>query len=186
MSKPTNTPTSTEINDPVINSPFEEPRRHFLIVEGEVTNEVVPARRKSIYFMAIPAPKKKAKVQKSLDGFETDQIQENEFINYLRDKVASWRTGGYQGLSRVSRKLLEHWSNRHRENKLFFCQIEALETAMYLAEAAKRFGDNYPENLLREISQDANPGLYRIAFKMATGSGKTVVMAMLIAWQTLN
>jgi type III restriction enzyme len=61
-----------------------------------------------------------------------------------------------------------------------------LETAIYLAEVAGRYGDAWIENQLREKAQDANPLLYRVAFKMATGSGKTVVMAMLIAWQVLN
>src|SRR5207248_1881077 len=73
-----------------------------------------------------------------------------------------------------------------RDRKLCFCQIEALETAIYLAEAAKKYGDAWIENELRAANADANPLLYRVACKMATGSGKTVVMAMLIAWQTLN
>src|SRR5207237_76472 len=81
---------------------------------------------------------------------------------------------------------LEYWRNPDREKKLFFCQIEALETAIYLTEVATRYGDNWIENKLRGDSEAANPGLARIAFKMATGSGKTVVMAMLIAWQALN
>ncbi|HWL94285.1 MAG TPA: DEAD/DEAH box helicase family protein, partial [Phycisphaerae bacterium] len=68
----------------------------------------------------------------------------------------------------------------------FFCQIEALETAIYLTEVARKYGDAWIENDLREANESSNPGLFRIAFKMATGSGKTVVMAMLIAWHCLN
>jgi len=80
----------------------------------------------------------------------------------------------------------KYWNNPEREKKLFFCQIEALETAIYLAEVASKYGDAWIENKLREVNEDANPLLFRIAFKMATGSGKTVVMAMLIAWHALN
>jgi type III restriction enzyme len=81
---------------------------------------------------------------------------------------------------------LDYWTNPERENKLFFCQIEALETAIYITEAARNCGDTWIENDIRQANDSANPSLYRIAFKMATGSGKTVVMGMLIAWQALN
>ncbi|MBI4188583.1 MAG: DEAD/DEAH box helicase family protein, partial [Chloroflexi bacterium] len=88
--------------------------------------------------------------------------------------------------TKTTRHLLEYWTNPDRERKLFFCQIEALETAIYLSEVANKFNDSWIENTIREQNEANNPGLYRIAFKMATGSGKTVVMAMLIAWQVLN
>jgi type III restriction enzyme len=81
---------------------------------------------------------------------------------------------------------LEYWQRPDREKNLFFCQIEALETAIYITEVAKKSGDAWIENFIRERNEGANPGLYRIALKMATGTGKTVVMAMLIAWHTLN
>src|SRR5439155_7064789 len=81
---------------------------------------------------------------------------------------------------------LEYWQRPERDRRLFFCQIEALETAIYLTEVASKYGDAWIENELRRVNEDANPLLFRIAFKMATGSGKTVVMAMLIAWQALN
>jgi type III restriction enzyme len=83
-------------------------------------------------------------------------------------------------------RLLEYWTNAEREKKLFFCQIEALETAIYITEVAKKYGDAWMENQLREANNASNPGLSRVAFKMATGSGKTVVIAMIIAWQALN
>ena len=78
------------------------------------------------------------------------------------------------------------WTDPNREKKLFFCQTEALETAIYITEVAKKHGDTWIENAIREANDTSNPGLPRTAFKMATGSGKTVVMAMLIAWHTLN
>jgi type III restriction enzyme len=82
--------------------------------------------------------------------------------------------------------LLDYWRNPERDKKLFFCQIEAAETAIYITEVANKYGDTWVENHLRQANADANPLLYRVAFKMATGTGKTVVMAMLIAWQALN
>ncbi len=89
-------------------------------------------------------------------------------------------------MTRTTARLLEYWTAPDRNRRLFFCQIEALETIIYATEVAKKYGDTWIENDLRKFNEDANPGLYRIATKMATGSGKTVVMAMLIAWHVLN
>jgi type III restriction enzyme len=89
-------------------------------------------------------------------------------------------------VSKTTRHLLEYWHNNDRTRRLFFCQIEAVETAIYITEVAKKYNDVWIENSLRAANATANPLLYRIAFKMATGSGKTVVMAMIIAWHTLN
>ncbi len=97
-----------------------------------------------------------------------------------------WRKGGYVGVTPTTARLIAYWTDPNREKKLFFCQNEALETAIYIAEVAKKYGDAWIENALREANDTSNPGLPRTAFKMATGSGKTVVMAMLIAWHTLN
>ena len=82
--------------------------------------------------------------------------------------------------------MLYYWRDENRENKLFFCQIEALETFIYINEVAEKSGEAWIPNDLRKANNEANPGLYRLAFKMATGSGKTVVMAMIIAYHTLN
>jgi type III restriction enzyme len=112
--------------------------------------------------------------------------RENEFVNKIRVCVDAWRSQGYPGLTKVSRDLLMYWSDPDRENKLFFCQIEALETFMWVTEVAERSGEAWAINKLRQASAEANPGLYRLAFKMATGSGKTVVMAMIIAYNALN
>ncbi|MHB0979042.1 MAG: BPTD_3080 family restriction endonuclease [Thermoleophilia bacterium] len=174
------------IENPILNSPFEEPRRHFRFGEDGITDEITEARRVSSYFVPIPAAKKKGK-QLLLDTQWTqDRIQENEFINQVRGSVARWRQGGRVGVTRTTRLLLDHWGNPERERRLFFCQLEALETVIYLAEVAPKTGDAWIENKLRDDSRGHNPDLYRIALKMATGSGKTVVMAMIIAWQTLN
>ena len=176
------------IENPVINSPFEEPERHFRFTEDGITNEINEARRVSSYFIPVPRSKKKSKQQQRTFASEwkEDRIKENEFINKVRSRVARWRHGGYPGITRISSRLLEYWQRSEREPRLFFCQAEALETLIYITEAAKKYGDSWIENELRKANEDANPFLYRVAFKMATGSGKTVGMAMLIAWHVLN
>ncbi|MDL1944929.1 restriction endonuclease subunit R [Chloroflexi bacterium CFX2] len=176
------------IENPVLNSPFEEPIRHFKFTEDGITDEILEERRISQYFVPIPRPKKKSAKQMALPGSEwtSDRVEENKDINRIRERVAIWRKGGYVGITKTTAKLLEYWKREDRERRLFFCQIEALETAIWITEVAPRYGEAWVENLLRQNNQEANPLLYRIAFKMATGSGKTVVMAMLIAWQALN
>ncbi|MBU4233977.1 MAG: DEAD/DEAH box helicase family protein [Proteobacteria bacterium] len=175
------------IENPVINSPFDEPQRHFRFSNEGITNEIIPERRVSSYFIPIAKPKKKGK-QAYLPDTEWTQerIEENKEINQIRSRVAMWRQGGYLGTTKTTARLLEYWQRPDREKNLFFCQIEALETAIYITEVAKKSGDAWIENFIRERNEGANPGLYRIALKMATGAGKTVVMAMLIAWHTLN
>ena len=177
------------IENPVINSPFDEPQRHFRFNEGRITDKEIEGRRQSEYFIPIPKPRAKKTDQTLIDfgeGWTGDWLQENKFINDVRERVASWRRGGYQGITPVTRRLLEYWIDPEREKKFFFCQIEAIETAIYITEVAGKDGANWISNQLRHANEGANPLLFRIAFKMATGTGKTVVMAMLIAWHTLN
>jgi type III restriction enzyme len=175
------------IENPILNSPFAEPRRHFRFTDEGITDEIVEGRRVSSYFVPIPRARKKNPRQL---GFETewtaDRVQENAFINQVREKVALWRRGGFQGVTRTTARLLEYWRRPERDRRLFFCQVEALETLIYITEVAGKYGDAWIENDLRRYNADANPLLYRQAVKMATGSGKTVVMAMVIAWHALN
>jgi len=179
---------SVVIENPILNSPFEEPKCHWRFSDDGITDEKIESRRISSYFIPIAKPKKKGKAaQLAFDTEWTrDRIEENVFINRIRSRVSLWRKGNYEGTTKTTRRLLEYWINPERERKLFFCQIEAAETAIYLTEVANKYGDSWIENSLRQFNEDANPELYRIAFKMATGSGKTVVMAMLIAWHVLN
>ena len=175
------------IDNPVINSPFDEPQRHFRFDEEGITNEIVEGRRVSQYFVPIARPRKKGSKQLQFDTEWTkDRIEENELVNRIRSRVRLWREGRYVGVTPTTARLLAYWTDPSREKKLFFCQIEALETAIYLTEVARKYGDAWIENRLREANDTSNPGLPRMALKMATGSGKTVVMTMLIAWQTLN
>ena len=175
------------IENPIINSPFDEPTRHFRFTDEGITDEVVDGRRSSSYFVPIARPKKKGSKQLQFDTEWTqDRIEENKLVNDIRRRVALWRKGGYVGVTPTTARLITYWTDPNREKKLFFCQNEALETSIYIAEVAKKYGDAWIENAIRDGNDTSNPGLPRTAFKMATGSGKTVVMAMLIAWHTLN
>jgi len=175
------------IENPIINSPFHEPTRHFRFSDEGITNEEVDGRRTSSYFVPIAKPKKKGAKQLQFDTEWTqDRIEENKLVNDIRRRIALWRKGGYLGVTPTTARLIAYWTDSNREKKLFFCQNEALETAIYIAEVARKYGDSWIENAIREANDTSNPGLPRTAFKMATGSGKTVVMAMLIAWHTIN
>jgi type III restriction enzyme len=175
------------IENPILNSPYSEPTRHFHFTDEGITSEIDEGRRVSSYFVPIPRAKKRNPKQLAFETEWTqDRLKENDFINKVRDRVALWRKGGYVGLTSTTRRLLEYWQRPDRDRRLFFCQIEALETIIYITEVARKFGDAWIENKLHAQNAGSNPLLYRIAFKMATGSGKTVVMAMLIAWHTLN
>jgi type III restriction enzyme len=174
------------IENPVINSPFEEPRRHFVFGDDGITDQLAESRRASSYFVPIAAPRKKGAQLTLQEVWTAERLETNTFINRVRERVSLWRQGDYQGVTAVTRTLIGYWRNKDRNRRLFFCQLEALETAIYIAEVASRYGDSWLETTLKSENEVANPGLDRIAFKMATGSGKTVVMAMIIAWQALN
>ncbi|MEL6716560.1 MAG: DEAD/DEAH box helicase family protein, partial [Planctomycetota bacterium] len=176
------------IENPILNSPFYEPERHFEFDErGVIKGNVQPGRRRSIYFTPIPGTKRKAAAQGALDfGGTSDRVEENRLINQVRDRVGAWRRASYPSVTSTTRKLLNHWSVvEGRARPLFFCQREAIETAVYLTEVAQK-DHAYFTSTLAQYANALNDGLYRMALKMATGSGKTVVMSLIIAWQTLN
>jgi len=191
QSEPVGARVANVIDNPILNSAYREPTRHFRFDEDGITSEIVDERRSSTYFIPIPKPKKKVAAgvpteQLSLPGNWTlERMQPNDNINRIRAHVAAWRRAGHPGITATTRELLDYWTREDRDRPLFFCQIEALETAIYLAEVAGR-EQQWIDNLLREEATKKSGGLYRVAFKMATGAGKTVVMAMLIAWQALN
>ena len=175
------------IDNPIINSPYRVPDRHFKFDDEGITNEIVPGRRPSQYFVPVPKPRKKGQqIELDFAEFTADKIRLNNFVNQVRDRIGIWRKQGYQSVTPTTRRLLDFWSDPERDNPILFAQREAAETAIYLAEAAQKQGDIWIRNQLNETNQACNLGLHRVALKMATGSGKTIVMAMLIAWQTLN
>jgi type III restriction enzyme len=188
---------------PILNSPYEYPAQHWeLDGDGQPTNQIIAYRRRAEFITPIPKPRKRRQsqgVQKDLvlylgDGLSTEEQQydPSPIINSIREQVGVWRQLPNPEDWRVTpetARLLNHW--RHHSFQAirpFFCQVEAVETAIWLAEVAPKLGKR-GENFLEHISNanaEANPELLRVALKLATGAGKTTVMAMLIAWQVVN
>ncbi|MDX1423810.1 MAG: DEAD/DEAH box helicase family protein [Kiloniellales bacterium] len=180
-----------QIDNPILNSPFAEPSRHWqLDADGNPTGNPAEGRRASAYVVPIPKPRKKKadQAELELEGAAGAEVTPNDFINEVRGYVERWRAlpPGQWGVSHETARLLQHWRSGAPTPPLFFCQLEAVETLIWLAEVAPKMGRNDLRDRLRQFNAEANPGLYRVACKMATGSGKTTVMAMLIAWQCLN
>ena len=186
---------------PILNSPYENPLRHWeLDDDGQPTQKVLETRRGAKFITPIPKPKKRKGAAKQ-DSFVFDdglglssqeqQYDPTSIINEVRGHVESWRTlpnpNQWQVTPETAR-LLQYW--RHHEFngiRPFFCQVEAVETAIWLIEVApqSKHGKRVLDHLAA-ANRDANPELMRLALKLATGAGKTTVMAMLIAWQTIN
>ena len=181
---------------PILNSPYGYPDRHWELDEkGQPTHEIANRRRLAEFITPIPKPKGVAQQSLSLEeaaDLSTDsQRYEIARINAVRRQVDEWRKLP-QNLWRVTpetARLLDHWRNhKYASIRPFFCQVEAVETMIWLTEVAPQLGKS-GEQLLADLAtanQEANQGLNRIALKLATGAGKTTVMAMLIAWQTIN
>jgi len=175
------------IENPIINSPYRAPDQHFAFDLNGITDQIVPGRRPSSYFVPVPRPRKRGQqMELEFAEYTADQIRPNDLVNQIRERVQLWRRQGRPHVTYTTRRLMDHWTNPQRDDPVLFCQLEAAETAIYLAEAAPKAGDTWIRNALTEANAAHNAGLDRIALKMATGSGKTVVMAMLIAWQALN
>ena len=180
---------SQTIDNPILNSPYVQPDRYYEIGLKGPTGEIREGRRPSESFIPIAITKKGKDAEQAEFDFDAtgERRERNNLINDLRRDVAKWRSGGdYPGVTPISRKLLQHWADDKRENRVLFCQREAAETAIFLTEVAGRRGVTDWRQRLEPHNDAHNDGLPRVALKMATGSGKTVVMAMLIAWQTLN
>jgi type III restriction enzyme len=175
------------IDNPIINSPFREPSRHFKTgSDGEITGEIAETRRSSEFFVPVAPPRKRSG-QLTIDAFGGPKKQQpNEIVNEIRASVERWRQLGHPHITAVTRDLLEHWHDEDRERRLFFCQIEAAETAIYLTEVAEKLGDTKALNAIRAENAHLNDGLPRQAFKMATGSGKTVLMGGTRDWHGSN
>ena len=184
---------------PILNSPYAYPSRHWeLDATGQPTQVIKPSRRSADFITPIPTPRKQkgAMTQSALlfdEGLSTPAQQYHSgIINGVRAEVDKWRAIPNPADWRVTpetARLLQHW-RQHAFSSIrpFFCQVEAVETAIWLTEVAPQIGKNGERFLehLANANQDANPGLSRLALKLATGAGKTTVMAMLIAWQTIN
>ena len=186
---------------PILNSPYDLPAKHWeLDASGQPTQKLIESRRRAQFITAIPKPKKRKRSDTQEEivfdegkGISTksQQYDTTSIINEVRGQVNAWRNLSNPSQWQVTpetQRLLQHWRH-HKFSGIrpFFCQVEAAETAIWLTEVAPRSarGERILEHLLR-ANNDANPELIRLALKLATGAGKTTVMAMLIAWQTIN
>jgi type III restriction enzyme len=187
---------------PILNSPYEYPARHWeLDASGQPTQQIIESRRRADFITPIPKPRKRkgSAVQSQIifdegKGLSSEQQQYDptSIINQLRQEVDLWRklqNPNQWHVTPETARLLQHWRH-HKFNSIrpFFCQVEAVETAIWLTEVAPQAGKSGKALIehLANANHDANPELMRLALKLATGAGKTTVMAMLIVWQTIN
>jgi type III restriction enzyme len=194
----------TFFDDPILNSPYEDPKRHHTLdADGQPTDQPPQqGRRRSEFIMPVPKPRKRTRKadpqQITLDLYASDGLSTSgqaydptPIINEIRTHVSAWRQlvgPNNWGVTPATARLLQHWRHHDFQGiRPFFCQIEAVETVIWLTEVARRH-PSYKKfwDYLIGANEQANPELLRIAMKMATGTGKTTVMAMLIAWQTVN
>jgi len=189
------------LNIPSLTHPYENPLKHWeLDKDGQPTQKIIQARRKAEFITPIPkARKQKKKKQGELDFGDDTGISTNTqkyeaipVINRLRQEIDKWRKipdKNNWGVTPETARLLDHWRNyKFNDIRPFFCQVEAVETIIWLTEVAPnsgRTGASFIEHLT-DANKEANPELFRLALKLATGAGKTTVMAMIIAWQTIN
>lgn len=186
---------------PILNSPYERPIQHWeLDASGQPTQRIIANRRRAEFITPIPKPRRRKGVEQNALLFDEglglssqeQQYDHTAIINAVRQQVDQWRrlpkSAQWQVTPETAR-LLQHW-RQHPFNNIrpFFCQIEAVETVIWLTEVAPHTGKTGQSFLqhLADANQAANPELLRLALKLATGAGKTTVMAMLIAWQTIN
>ena len=195
--------TNLFFEQPVLNSPYGCPSRYWELDEtGQPTQQIIESRRQAEFITPIPKPKKQkgasgeqaALVFDEGEGLSTaeQQYEHTAIINGVRREVDRWRNipdPSHWQVTPETARLLQHWRHHHfNDIRPFFCQVEAIETAIWLTEVAPRAGREGKRFLdhLANANNEANPNLSRLALKLATGAGKTTVMAMLIAWQTIN
>ena len=195
---------------PILNSPYSCPTRHWELENGQPTQKIVEKRRSVSFETPIPRSKKASRVRRSQEelalGAGGDDAAASEalrrevqttFINDIRSQVADWRARPEHlwNVTAETAQLLRHWRTYPFSNqKPFFCQIEAAEVAIWLTEVANTTESGrkilaYLKSANQSAYEDGTPDastLYRICLKLATGAGKTTVMAMLIAWQAVN
>ena len=162
----------TTIDRLIINSPYAEPTQHWRYDRTTQTFDLLAGRRPAGYVVA-------SGETRAID--DPGMFVEIPLVNQIRPRVTAWRTSGYPGVSSITKRLLEHWRDPEEFDgrRFFFCQLEAVETLIWLTEApaADRVGIEIPGD---------GGAFVRQCCKMATGTGKTIVMAMVIAWQVLN
>lgn len=194
--------TDSFFETPIINSPYEYPAHHWELDEaGQPTGAMLDGRRPASFVTPVPAPRKVGRGQRELDldalSDESQRYDPRPIINELRIQVDRWRAipdTAHWHVTPETARLLQHWRKYKFESvRPFFCQVEAAETVIWLTEVAPHAGKDGQRFLkhlaaanLDAVGGDETRALNRLALKLATGAGKTTVMAMLIAWQTIN
>lgn len=181
------------VEKPILCSPYEAPSVHWQYDRTTGEASKIAGRRPSRYWY------KTKDIAGDAAGQLTLELSEGQddlhTVNQIREDVARWRASNFEGVTPVTRELLNFWASPDRPRRLFFCQLEAVQTVIYLAEILRsgkkpRFNPQFPAaDIGRLVDASPNPDmlpLTRFGCKMATGSGKTVVMAMLIAWAFCN
>ena len=158
-------------NSLILNSPYTEPAQHWRQAAESEELEIVEGRREAGYLVANP----KARAHNDSGIFVSIPL-----VNQIRLRIVEWRESGYPGVSGMTKRLLAYWRDQEqRDYPFFFCQIEAIETLIWWVEA--------PDSSKVGVDIPTDGGEFRrLCCNLATGTGKTVVMAMLIAWQVLN
>ncbi len=181
--------SSYEVSEPILNPPFEKPAEYWYIQEGEEP-ERRKGRRPPVIF-----PPRDQKEPWTLDARvlrpskEYPAGYELALVSLIRERLEAWQKAGYPGVSRTTLDLVQWWTREGRDKRLFFAQLEAALTVIFLTEARSDFlqGISVPRD---EPSEDRKKegltGFLRYACKVATGGGKTTVMGMLAAWSILN
>ena len=169
--------------DPVLCSPYHRPDQHWSLDDtgrAERGRPPVGGRRPPIR-ISVPEDQKSGQQQ----TLHLEDRKVNQAVEKVREEVDRWRNEGYAGVTATTRRLLHHWTDpQAMKHRLFFAQVEAAETLIWLREVATR--QNPIRRELESESRKHNDGIVRLCAKMATGTGKTAVMGMVIAWQTLN
>ena len=164
--------TQKSIDRLIINSPYQEPGHYWSYNREQRTFALARGRRPAGYVIAS---------ESSRNFDDPGRFIEIPLVNQIRKRIQAWRENGYPGVSSITRRLLEHWTSQEEfeTRRFFFCQLEAMETMIWLVEApqAEKVGLHIPGD---------GGDFVRECAKMATGTGKTVVMAMLLAWHILN
>jgi type III restriction enzyme len=205
-------PIQAPVEEPIINSPYVMPKAHWAYDKSGKANKI-SGRRAARYFWTT---QRVITGQTEIEGVGGDYGSEPlPLVNSLREDVARWRSSGYENATQVTKKLLAHWTRADRKRRFFFCQLEAVETLIYLNEIlasgrrtrfkpdvtpddyaamikgvkpplAASMGDEFFPRLCDQPWDRSQKALIRYGCKMATGSGKTVVMAMIVAWSFCN
>ena len=156
----------------IINKPYEEPTEHWSYNRERRTFSREARRRPAGYLIA-------SGDSKTFD--DPGVFVAIPLVNQIHPRVKAWREAGYPGVTAITKRLLEYWTDpeEYESRRFFFCQLEAAETLIWLTEAPDS------EKVGLDIPGDGGE-FRRLCAKMATGTGKTVVMAMVIAWHVLN